>query len=96
MAQTHTDPAPLCGRAEFLDLLRQLTQDEAPRVFSLCAEVGERYDGHVEFWGMAFDDHVDVISASGRLRGTFRSAEAALRRLSGGGRLHLVWVDGRR
>ncbi|MEV6230673.1 hypothetical protein AB0L88_22705 [Saccharopolyspora shandongensis] len=72
--------------------LRDLARETAPRLFALCEEFGDRHDAQVEYWGMAFDDCADVVSASGQVRASFRSAEAALSRLSRRSNLHLVWA----
>ena len=77
---------------KFLAELEELARENAPRVFALCSEVGEREDGYVAYWGMAFDDGAEVVSTSGSMRGSFRSAESALGRLSGRRNLHLVWT----
>ncbi|RKT89291.1 hypothetical protein SAMN05421805_11442 [Saccharopolyspora antimicrobica] len=82
---------PLWSEEEFVAALQELARENAPRVFALCEEIGDRQDGHVEYWGMAFDDGADVVSASGQLRASFKSAEAALDRLSRRSNLHLVW-----
>ncbi|QUH05862.1 hypothetical protein HUO13_08705 [Saccharopolyspora erythraea] len=76
--------------AELLDLARET----APKLFALCEEVGDLHRGHVEYWGMAFDDHAAIVSAAGRMNGSFRSAESARSRLSsiGSQQLHLMWV----
>ncbi|MDA3629264.1 hypothetical protein [Saccharopolyspora oryzae] len=80
------------SREEFMSALEELARENAPRVFALCEEVGDQQDGHVEYWGMAFEESTDVVSASGQLRASFQSPEAALNRLSRRANLHLVWV----
>lgn len=80
------------SREEFMGALEELVRENAPRLFALCEEVGDRHDAHVQYWGIAFEDCADVVSHSGQLRGTFQSAEAALDRLSRRSNLHLVWV----
>lgn len=94
--QDDFDPAqlpPLGTRAEFQSALQALVQEEAPRLFALCEEVGDRADGYVEFWGIAFDDRAEVVSVRGSTRGRFSSAESAQRIFSfGANNLHLMWV----
>ncbi|CAM05032.1 hypothetical protein SACE_5848 [Saccharopolyspora erythraea NRRL 2338] len=71
-----------------------LAKESTPKLFALCEEVGDRHCGHVEYWGMAFDDHAAIVSATGRMNGSFRSAESARQRLAriGSQELHLMWV----
>lgn len=77
---------------EFVAELQEIVGEQAPAVFALCEEIGDRYCGQVEYWGMAFDDHAEVVRAAGGERGSFRSAESAHRLFSVGHKLHLLWV----
>ncbi len=70
----------------------ELVADEAPRLFALVQEYGERVDGWVVAWGMAFDDHAETVSVGGGLRGTFPSAERARRAYSRRAKVRLVWT----
>jgi len=45
------------------DEITQLMISEAPRRFAILQELGERADGHVAAWGLAFDDELDMIDA---------------------------------
>ncbi|MFD5752562.1 hypothetical protein [Streptomyces sp. NPDC127033] len=90
------DPAdlqPLCGREEFTALLRDIVTDTAPRLFAVVQEYGDRVDGRVAAWGMAFEEHVDVISVEGHRRARAVSPEQALRAYRLGARVvpHLMW-----
>lgn len=67
---------------EFAREVAELVADEAPRLFALVQEYGERVDGWVIAWGMAFDDHAEAVSVGRGLRGTFPSAERARRAFS--------------
>ena len=78
---------------EFAQEVAELVADEAPRVFALVQEYGERVDGRVIAWGMAFDDHAEVVGVHRRLRGSFTSAERARRAFSRRAKIRLVWVD---
>lgn len=60
--------APLCGEEEFTGLLENMVADEAPRLFAIVAEYGQRVDGVIAAWGMAFTDHSEVVSVDGRIR----------------------------
>ena len=78
---------------EFAQEVAELVADEAPRVFALVEEYGERVDGRVIAWGMTFDDHAEVVSVGHGLHGTFPSAERARRAFSRRAKIRLVWTD---
>ena len=42
--------APLCHEAEFAQEINELVADEAPRLFAVVQEYGERADGRVAAW----------------------------------------------
>ncbi len=84
---------PLGTEQEFAQLVGELVTNEAPRLFALVEEHGERADGWLLAWGMAFDDHVEVVGIDGGLRGTFPSAERARWVFSRRVKVRLVWVD---
>ena len=79
---TEPVPPPMCDQAEFDELMAEMVADETPRLFAIVHELGERADGWVTAWGLAFDDHVEVVRDGGLLR--LRSPERAL------------WIFGRR
>ncbi|MFE1958376.1 hypothetical protein [Streptomyces sp. NPDC059479] len=85
---------PLCDREEFSVLLKELVADTAPRLFAVAQEYGDRVDGRVAAWGMAFEDHAEVISIDGHRRHCVPSPERALRAYRFGTRIvpHLVWL----
>ena len=94
------DPAKLSSlgdEKEFASLMIQLVGHEAPRRFALVEEIGERKDAMIVAWGIAFDDHAEVVSAAhDGARAIFSSAEAARRLLSSHEKIKvwLVWIDG--
>ncbi len=90
-----TGTPPLCSEEDFADLLEQLVADSAPRMFAVVQEYGERVDGRIAAWGIAFDDHVEVVGTEGGLRMTLESAERVRRALTWGSHItaRLVWVD---
>lgn len=90
-----TGTPPLCGEEEFADLLEQLVADNAPRTFAVVQEYGDRVDGQIAAWGLAFDDHVEVVGTEGGLRMTLGSAERVRRALTWGSHItaRLVWVN---
>ncbi|MGH3494478.1 MAG: hypothetical protein ACRDRL_20565 [Sciscionella sp.] len=71
--------APICGAEEFAAVVRDLVAFEAPRLFAIVQELGDRVDGRVAAWGMAFDDGVAVVSAEGHATITAASPERAAR-----------------
>lgn len=95
MPEPAPELAPLGTEAEFAALLSELVASERPRLFALCEEDGERADGWILAWGMAFEDRAEVVGVEGVLRARLRSAEVALRLLSQGRRLRLVWCEGK-
>lgn len=84
---------PLGSEEEFAQLVAELVTGEAPRLFALVEEQGKRFDGWILAWGMAFDDHAEVVGIDGGLRGSFPSAERARWVLSRRANIRLVWVD---
>ncbi|MGH3869095.1 MAG: hypothetical protein ACRDQ4_23875 [Pseudonocardiaceae bacterium] len=54
--------APLCDQAEFNQMVDELVADEAPRLFAVVQVYRERVDGRIAAWGMAFDEHADIVS----------------------------------
>lgn len=84
----------LCGEAEFAELVTAMVNEAAPRLFAVVQELGERVDGRIAAWGMAFEDRADVVCDGATLLGV-RSPECACRLL---GRdpdvtARLVWVE---
>ena len=87
--------APLCGEAEFNELVDELVADEAPRLFAVMQVYGEQVDGRIAAWGMAFEDHSDVVGVDGSAWMGLPSPERAVRMFAR--RQHitarLVWVN---
>lgn len=87
-------PFPLCGEQEFSVLVHEMVTDEAPRLFAVVQEYGERADGRIAAWGMAFGDHAEIVTVEGRTRMRVPCVERAVRRFAQ--RPHvsvrLVWV----
>ena len=83
---------PPLSEQEFAELAQGLVTDSAPRVFALLAEVGERADGWVAMWGLAFEDRAVLLSEPDHsLIMICDSAEQAHRRLAMRRPLRLVW-----
>lgn len=51
----------MCGEEEFARLMSEMVAAEAPRLFALVQEYGDRVDGRIAAWGMAFDDGAEVV-----------------------------------
>lgn len=90
-----TEMTPLCGEEEFAAFLENIVADEAPRLFAVVQEYGERVNVRIAAWGMAFDDHAEVVRVDRRLRMNLRAPENALRYFTQGGdiRARLVWFN---
>ncbi|GDY34091.1 hypothetical protein [Gandjariella thermophila] len=86
---------PLCGEPQFAAILESMVADEAPRLFAIVQEYGERVDAEIAAWGMAFADHAEVVSVDRRLRMSLRKPETALRLFGFGShiRARLVWFN---
>lgn len=86
---------PLGDEPEFAAILESTVADEAPRLFAIIQEYGERVDGRIAAWGMAFDDHAEVVSVAHGMRGSLRAPEDALRLFHFGShiRARLVWLQ---
>jgi hypothetical protein len=94
-----TELSSLYDEKTFTGLVRQLVEVEAPRRFALVEEIGERKDAAIIAWGIAFDDHAEVVSAAhDGVHKIFSSAERARQRLSNHEKIkvRLVWIDGQR
>ncbi|GIJ25421.1 hypothetical protein Vqi01_05830 [Micromonospora qiuiae] len=51
-------PPPLGSPEEFHQMLADLVDEFAPRRFAICEEYGDRADGGIFAWGLAFTDGV--------------------------------------
>ncbi|HET9256814.1 MAG TPA: hypothetical protein VFO16_16670 [Pseudonocardiaceae bacterium] len=80
--------APLCGEEEFAAEVAAMVADEAPRLFAVVQEYGERVDGRIAAWGLAFEDHASIVTVDDRISGVaLRAPEHSLRRFSIGTRI---------
>ena len=86
---------PLSDEPGFAAILESVVADEAPRLFAIVQEYGERVDGRIAAWGMAFDDYAEVVSVSRGVRASLRTPEDALRLFNCGShiRARLVWFN---
>ncbi|GAA3844076.1 hypothetical protein GCM10022243_08110 [Saccharothrix violaceirubra] len=68
----------LLWKARFGEVVRGMVVDFAPRLFAVVQEYGDRVDGRVAAWGMAFPDHAEVVSVEGGLRMRLQDVDSAL------------------
>ena len=86
---------PICDEAEFAQEIAELVAAEAPQLFAVVQEYGERVDGRIAAWGLAFEDYADVIGVDHNFRAELRSPERAVRLFSRHPRItaHIVWIN---
>ncbi len=86
---------PLCGAAEFAELMAEMVADEAPRLFAIVQEYGERSDGRIAAWGMAFEDHAKVVSVDSATLTSLSSLDRVVHGFSYHPNItgHVVWVN---
>ncbi len=84
---------PPCSEEEFAEEVRELVAADAPPMFALVEEYGERVDGRIVAWGIAFADHVDVFSVNGIRRASLPSVERAHKAFSRRRKIRLVWTS---
>jgi hypothetical protein len=85
---------PLPERAgAFGQLMRAMVADCAPQVFAVVQVHGEEEESRIVAWGMAFDDHAEVVTVDGSVRMSLPSPERAVRRFAYAPQLsaQLVW-----
>lgn len=100
------DPAelsPIGNEETFTREINKMVADEAPRVFALCEEIGQRVDAATVAWGLCFQDgHTELIYGlhDFRSRTTVVCGSAqrardffAARSRKVGCTIRLVWVD---
>jgi hypothetical protein len=90
-----SDLPSLCDEDEFAEMVANMVADEAPRLFAIVAEYGDRVDAGCAAWGLAFDDGVEVVSVDSKKRFSLATPEDAVRRFGLGVHItpRLVWVD---
>jgi hypothetical protein len=88
-----TGRQPLCDEVEFAEVLQGMVADNAPQLFAVVQEYGQRVDARIAGWGLAFDDHAEVVSVDGQLRMKLTAPEQGLRGFHFGShiRARLVW-----
>jgi hypothetical protein len=85
---------PLCGKQEFAELVTGMVAANAPRVFAIVHEYGDRVDASCAGWGLYFDDRAYVVSVDGQMRCSARNPEDILHLFGFGSHIKpsLVWV----
>ncbi len=91
--ETPAAQAPLCDEPAFAALVEGLVADSAPRLFALVEEQGERVDGRIVAWGMAFEDGAEVVGADYTRRGSYSCTDSALLLFPHCGKMRLVWYN---
>jgi hypothetical protein len=88
-------PAEPGSSAELDELIDEMVSAEAPRLFAVVQVHATRLDGRVAAWGLAFEDHAEIVGADANTRISVVSPEHAIRRFgrSPDGTTRLVWVD---
>lgn len=91
----HTRPAEPGSIAELDELIEEMVSDEAPRLFAVVQVHSARVDGRVAAWGMAFEDHAEILGVDADTWISVVSPERAVRRFGRdpGVSARLVWVD---
>jgi hypothetical protein len=90
-----SDMPPLCDEEEFTEVVAEMVADEAPRLFAIVAEFGDRVDAKCAAWGLAFDGHAYVVGVNGSTYYSVVKPEDVLRRFRVGNRVtpRVVWFD---
>ncbi|MDA3643718.1 hypothetical protein LZ318_12255 [Saccharopolyspora indica] len=87
---------PMCDEPQFNAITADMVTETAPRLFAVLQEYGERVDVRIVAWGMAFGDHVEIISIDSSLCMKLRSPADAQRAFTWGSHVtgRLVWASG--
>lgn len=89
-----TGRPPMCDEEMFASILDVMVADEAPRVFAIVQEYGERVDARIAAWGISFEERAVAFGTEGTIM-KLQSAENALRGFGFGTHItpRLVWVN---
>jgi hypothetical protein len=92
--QSTVDARPRPGNAGFSDELTEMVADQAPRVFAIVLEFGERVEAEIVAWGMALDTGAYMTTVDGRNQYALAEPENALMyvRRRTNTTPHLVWA----
>jgi hypothetical protein len=91
------DCQPVADRAEFTELIAEMVSDQAPRVFAIVVEYGDRVEAQVAAWGLALDESAYMITTDGKNQFHLTEPENAVKYVRGrsGTVAHLVWATPR-
>ncbi|CCH28579.1 hypothetical protein ABZ816_35040 [Actinosynnema sp. NPDC047251] len=80
-------------QSEYHQFVAEMITEEQPRLFAVLREFGEYEDAEIAAWGLAWEDHIEVIGPHG-VRLSSDSAERVVRRFSRGddSSARLVWL----
>ncbi|MGC4931826.1 hypothetical protein [Streptomyces sp. DT117] len=94
-ARSEAESLPPLGQDEYATLLAEVVAESMPRLFAVVQEVGDREDGWVAAWGLAFEDRAEVVPYGRGVRMSLPSAEKTLRYFGRGGgvRASLHWIS---
>lgn len=70
---------PMGSREEFTAIVDSIVADNAPQVFAIVHEYGDRVDSWIVGWGMALDDRAEVVDVDGGTSMTLLAPHNALR-----------------
>lgn len=86
---------PLCDEGKFATVLESMVADNAPQIFAVVQEYGDRVDARIAAWGIAFGDRVEVFSVERGMRMSLQSPEQAVFGFNLGShvRARLVWYN---
>jgi hypothetical protein len=84
---------PMCGAEEFRELVAEMVSEDAPRLFAVVQEYGDRVDARIAAWGLAHPGHVDVIGVDGAVHLSAAAPESVLHRFGrrANTSAHLIW-----
>lgn len=93
-----SDPSelpPMCDEEMFAEVLAGMVAANAPRLFAVVQEYGDRVDARIAGWGMAFDDRADVVGVNGNTHLSGESADGAVGMFGFGTHItaRVVWVN---
>lgn len=86
---------PVGSKEEFTAILDSIVADGAPRVFAVVQEYGDRVDGWIVAWGIAFDDHTEIVGVDSELTMSLQAPHDALYYFAWDSHCtpRLVWVN---
>ncbi|ATE58005.1 hypothetical protein [Actinosynnema pretiosum] len=88
----------MIGQGDYHRWLKQEAREQAPRLFAIAYEIGDREDGEIAAYGLAFDDHAETVDVDDGHHTRSEDAAHALalyERFAAPDNLkaHLLWLD---